>query len=74
MRIILDYKCSNGHIFEKFTEPEPSISCPTCGAESNRIVTAANVRLDPISGDFPSATRSWAKMRQEKIKQERKAT
>ena len=74
MRILIDFKFPNGHKFEKFTDPTLKVPCPTCGADSKRVVTAANVQLDPISGHFPSATRSWAKMRQQKIQQERKAT
>ena len=33
---------------------------------------SVNFSLDPISGDFPDATRKWAKHREMTIKQERK--
>jgi hypothetical protein len=46
--------------------------CPECGNDSSRIISAATVVLDPISGAFPGATMKWARDRQQKIKKERK--
>jgi len=31
-----------------------------CGADAKRLVSGGNFELDPISGDFPSATKKWA--------------
>lgn len=74
MRRIYDFRCSEGHLFEKFIDSDiKSIDCDICGQPSTRVVSCAAPMLDPISGDYPSATMKWAKMRQEKIKAERKA-
>lgn len=74
MRRMFDYKCPLGHKFEAFVEvaDKTKLPCKTCGKASSRILTYGGPVLDPISGDFPSATRRWALNRQIKIKQERR--
>lgn len=74
MRRMFDYKCPLGHKFEAFVEVEDKtkLPCNTCGKASSRILSYGGPVLDPISGDFPSATRRWALNRQIKIKQERR--
>jgi len=73
MRRIYDYECSNGHVVERFAElSDRDLPCKLCGEVSTRLVSYAGPVLDPISGDFPSATRRWALNRQQKIKAERK--
>ena len=75
MRRIYDFKCpKDGHLFEKFVDSDVySLPCNLCNKVATRIVSFAGPVLDPISGDFPSATRRWSLNRQEKIKAERKA-
>lgn len=75
MKRIYDFKCPNGHKFEKFIDSEVrKVSCDICKQESTRLVSCTTFVLDPISGDYPTATRKWAKMREERIKAERKVT
>ena len=75
MRRIFDFKCPDGHVFEKFVDvEEKKLPCEFCNKVSTRIVSFAGPVLDPISGDFPSATRRWSLNRQQKIKAERKIT
>ncbi len=71
---VFDFQCSEGHIHEAFvrTGEDQDRPCPTCGGNSSKIISAATVVLDPISGAFPGATMKWARDRQEKIKKERK--
>jgi len=73
MRMIFEFRCPDGHRIEKFVESSVrEITCSVCEQVSTRVVSCRGISLDPISGDYPSATMKWAKMRQEKIKAERK--
>ena len=75
MKKLYDFRCSCGHLFEKFTESsQRTVPCNLCDEVATRIVSYGGPVLDPISGDFPSATRRWALNRQEKIKAERRVT
>ena len=74
MRIILEFKCEEGHVNERFVEDDCThILCLDCDKIAKRIVSAVRSKLDPISGDFMGATRQWAKNREQKLQQERKA-
>ena len=74
MRRMFDYKCPDGHRFEAFIDVDDKslLPCKTCGKNSQRILTYGGPVLDPISGDFRSATRRWTLNRHIKIKQERR--
>ena len=74
MRIILEFKCEEGHVNERFVEDDCThIPCLDCDKIAKRIVSAVRSKLDPISGDFRGATRQWEKNREQKLQQERKA-
>ena len=73
MRMLFDFRCSEGHTAEHFTTKDTSeVSCLICGKPANRIISPVRSVLDPISGDFLGATRKWAKHREQQIKKERK--
>ena len=73
MKRIYDFKCPDGHYAERFVEESVYLdTCEICNQETARVVSCAPPMLDPISGDYPTATMKWAKMRQDKIKAERK--
>jgi len=73
MKRIYDFLCPDGHVVEKYIEIDTTIiPCEICNQEAIRVVSFAGPCLDPISGDFPSATLRWARGRQAKIKAERK--
>lgn len=69
-----DFRCENDHVSEHFVNHDEIawLACPTCGALAQRIISAPRVKLDAISGDFPGATMSWEKRREEKMAIERK--
>ena len=49
--------------------------CPKCNSEVKTGYIdkdSPKFKLDPISGDFPGATRRWEKMREQKMAQEKK--
>ena len=58
--ILYDFRCTNGHEFEEYVESSVTQSRCRCGADAKRLVSGGNFELDPISGDFPSATKKWA--------------
>lgn len=73
MRVLLDFRCEDGHVEELFVEASTQTApCPNCGKLATKQISPIKTNLDPISGDFPGATMKWARQREEKIKQERK--
>jgi hypothetical protein len=68
---VFDFKCENGHHTEGFVSVlVPYIPCAVCGKEATRQLSAPRIALDPFSGDFPSASDRWVKVREERQKQE----
>jgi len=72
---MFDFVCKNSHNTEAFVEVDTKeVQCGECGEVATRILSSPRLGLDPICGDFPSATARWAKMRAEKLALERKST
>ena len=70
---LYDFKCLDGHVFEALVpETQHIIRCEKCGYSAKRIISPIRSSLDPISGDFPDATRRWAKARASHIQYEKK--
>ena len=57
---VFDYKCDNGHLFEKFVEGDAAVRC-SCGANATRVVSATKCVLDGSSGDFPGRHMKWVR-------------
>jgi hypothetical protein len=60
MRAIFDFKCSEGHITEKYADGDSTIDCD-CGEQAKRIISPVRCKLEGVSGDFPSAAMQWTK-------------
>jgi hypothetical protein len=74
-RRLFDFVCTNSHNTEAFVDVDTKeVQCGECGEIATRILSSPRLGLDPICGDFPSATARWAKMRAEKLALERKTT
>ena len=68
---VFDFVCPDGHKTEGFvSELIEEIPCSECGEEAHRVLSAPNFRLDGISGDFPTASAHWEKVREERRKWE----
>jgi putative FmdB family regulatory protein len=69
---IYDYLCEKHGLFEAWNNMDNRLTsiCPECGKTVPMKISAPRVSLDPISGDFPGATMSWEKRRNEKMKVE----
>ena len=73
MRRIFEFLCQDNHLSEAFIdESERTIPCKECGKEAIRIVSKPNMKLEGISGDYPTAYDAWERKRSEKLKEERK--
>lgn len=74
MRRIFEFVCTEGHGFEAFVDDTVrDTTCPHCGSQASRIVSAPQMKLEGFSGAFPTAYDAWSKKRAEKLKQEQKA-
>jgi hypothetical protein len=69
---LYDFKCLNGHVFEALVPVDQHTVRCECGDSAKRIISPVRSKLDPISGDFPDATRRWAKARASHIQYEKK--
>jgi hypothetical protein len=68
-----DFLCENSHKTEALVKDDVYISsCKVCGSEAKRLVSAPMMRLEGITGSFPSAYDAWERKRAEKLVQERK--
>ena len=75
MRRMFEFVCEDGHISEALVdETIRELACRACGKHATRIVSAANMKLEGITGAFPSAYDAWERKRSEKLAQERKAS
>ena len=74
MALLFDFECSGGHIEEKLVSSDTrEIRCPHCNKIAKRIQSPVRSALEPMSGDFLGATEKWARQREQKLKQERRA-
>jgi putative FmdB family regulatory protein len=64
---LFDFCCSEcNSVFEKLVRANiREIKCE-CGGEAKRIISMPTVKLEGISGDFPSASDNWARIREER--------
>ena len=61
--ILYDWKCECGNIFEGLAEiSDKTHICERCGSEAKRLISAPNIRLEGISGHFPTAYDKWTKL------------
>jgi hypothetical protein len=58
---VFEFKCDQGHIFEKFVEGDVTSSRCGCGANATKIVSATNHVLEGASGDFPGRHSKWVR-------------
>lgn len=56
---VYDYRCNNGHHFEKFTTQDSVTAVCSCGADAKRIPSATQCKLEGWSGSFPGAAMKW---------------
>lgn len=73
MRRMFDFLCTDGHVTERLIDDSVgSITCPECGKEAVKAVSAPQIKLEGITGAFPGAYDRWEKVRAERLQQEQK--
>lgn len=58
---VYDFRCGEGHVFEKFVKPEITVCRCDCGSEATKLVSAPRCHLEGASGDFPGAHMKWVR-------------
>ena len=71
-RRMYDFKCSQEHITEGFVDYETTAILCECGEEAKRIISPVRVSLDGTDPIYTGAYDRWARIREEKTKQEAK--
>ena len=73
MKIMSDFLCGEGHVTEALRDDSVrTISCPICGKDAVKAVSAPTIKLEGFTGAFPDAYDRWTRVRAEKLKQEQK--
>lgn len=73
MKRLYDFKCSScSHEFEEYMEYAKFCICPSCGMSADKVISTPHIKLEGITGSFPSASWAWEKRHAEKLKQEQK--
>lgn len=70
MRRMYEHKCSEGHITEALVDYETTEVLCDCGEVANRIISTPRIALDGTNPNFVGAYDRWARVREEKAKQE----
>ena len=70
MRRMYEHKCSKGHLTEALVDDETTqVNCE-CGEVATRIISTPRIALDGTNPNFVGAYDRWARVREEKAKQE----
>ena len=66
MKRIFEFRCVKDHVTEKLVDDEVrSVECPHCHNEASRIISSPRIRLEGLTGAFPSAADKWARKHEE---------
>ena len=66
--VINDYKCSNDHVTEHFTDSvQEQVLCPECGRTATRIISGTSFKLDHT---FAGESIKWARRHEKAAKQQ----
>jgi hypothetical protein len=75
MRRMFEFTCEDNHLSEAFVDDEVRvIACRACAKPATRIISLVNMKLEGITGAFPSAYDAWERKRSQKLAQERKSS
>jgi len=60
--MLFDFKCSNGHTFEKNVPSDTrELPCSECGEAAQRLISVPTLKI-PFNGDYPGAAYKWARL------------
>lgn len=73
MRLLRDFRCHEcGKLTERYTDTDINQITCECGGVAARIIGMPHVSLEGISGAFPGAADHWAKIREQRHRQQAK--
>ena len=58
---IFDFRCPNGHVFEKMVSGDKAVCRCDCGEDAAKQLSAPAFILDGASGDFPGRHMKWVR-------------
>lgn len=62
MKKLFDFQCRDcKENFEEITEYKQVSTCPLCGSDADKLISAPRISLEGISGSFPGAAMAWEK-------------
>lgn len=70
--ILYRYNCIEHGEFEAFNTiaKRDNMACPKCGKDTQYMVAAPRVKLEGITGHFPTAADKWANLHEKEAKRE----
>jgi len=61
MKVLFSFQCRDcKENFDKLTEYTQVSTCPLCGSDADKLISAPRIDLEGISGSFPGAAIAWA--------------
>lgn len=72
MRTLRDFSCECGKTYERFVSHDITTMDCDCGKKAIRIVGMPTVMLDGTDPAFPGAWDKWARIREDRHKQQSK--
>lgn len=62
MKRLYEFQCREcKEISELYTEYTHTSTCPLCGSDADKIISAPRISLEGYSGSFPGAAIAWEK-------------
>ena len=62
MKRLYEFQCRKcKEISEVYTEYAQISTCPLCGSDADKIISAPRISLEGYSGSFPGAAIAWEK-------------
>jgi hypothetical protein len=63
---IFEFRCVKDHTTEKFVDDVVTVvECPHCHNDASRIISSPRIKLEGITGAFPTAHAAWARQHEE---------
>jgi hypothetical protein len=63
---IFEFCCVKGHVTDHYVDSEvTSVECPHCHNEASRIISSPRIKLEGITGAFPTAYDAWERKHRE---------
>jgi len=69
MRLLMEYKCNNGHFTERYIDSGiDTVKCSVCDGDAHKTLGLGTIILDGTDPGFPGAYERWANVREQRHK------